>query len=99
MRFALAVVIVVLVVAGWFSVCLRLVAWQVARGQGVQSMGLRSARDVRTRLPRQRSRPALPEGHRPPPGLGPLSPSERFLTQEASRGLRELQLFLVDQRA
>ena len=41
----------------------------------------------------------LPEGHRPPPGLGPLSPSERFLTTEAARGLRELQVFLLDQQA
>ena len=41
----------------------------------------------------------LPEGHRPPPGLGPLSPSERFLTEEAARGLRELQVFLLDQQA
>ncbi|MGZ6791906.1 MAG: hypothetical protein ACXVGH_04700 [Mycobacteriales bacterium] len=39
---------------------------------------------------------ALPAGHRPPPGLSPLSPSERFLAAEASRGLRELQLFLLD---
>jgi hypothetical protein len=38
----------------------------------------------------------LPAGHRPPPGLSPLSPSERFLAAEASRGLRELQLFLLD---
>ena len=41
----------------------------------------------------------LPEGHRPPAGLGPLSPSERFLTAEAARGLRDLQLFLVDRAA
>ena len=38
----------------------------------------------------------LPEGHRPPAGLSPLSPSERFLAAEASRGLRDLQLFLLD---
>jgi hypothetical protein len=44
------------------------------------------------------SRPLLPEGHRPPPGLGPLSPSERFLTSESARGLRELQQFLFDDR-
>lgn len=52
-------------------------------------------RDVRSRQPRLR---LLPEGHRPPPGLGPLSPSERFLKQEAARGMRELQVFL-DERA
>jgi hypothetical protein len=38
----------------------------------------------------------LPEGHRPPPGLSPLSPSERFLAAEAARGLRELQAFVHD---
>ncbi len=36
----------------------------------------------------------LPEGHRPPPGLSPLSPSECFLAAEASRGLLELQEWL-----
>jgi hypothetical protein len=40
------------------------------------------------------SPPGLPEGHQPPPGLSPLSPSERFLTSEVARGLRDLQLFL-----
>ncbi|MDX6217460.1 MAG: hypothetical protein QOG99_3044 [Frankiales bacterium] len=38
----------------------------------------------------------LPEGHRPPPGLGPISPSERTLSAEAERGLRDLQAFLLD---
>ncbi len=38
----------------------------------------------------------LPAGHRPPPGLGPLSPSERFLSAEVSRGLRDLEMFLLD---
>ena len=36
----------------------------------------------------------LPEGHRPPPGLSPLSPSERFLSAEASGGLPDLQEWL-----
>ncbi|MFN2539457.1 MAG: hypothetical protein ABR549_15080 [Mycobacteriales bacterium] len=40
--------------------------------------------------------PALPEGHRPPPGLGPISPSERAVTAEVERGLRDLELFLLD---
>lgn len=39
----------------------------------------------------------LPEGHRPPAGLPPLSPSERFLRAEAERGIRALQLWLLDQ--
>lgn len=42
------------------------------------------------------TRPALPDGHRPPPGLGPISPSERYLSAEAERGLRDLQMFLLD---
>ncbi len=44
-------------------------------------------------------KPLLPEGHRPPAGLGPLSPSERFLREETTRGLRALQVWLVDQTA
>ena len=40
----------------------------------------------------------LPVGHRPPEGLGPLSPSERFLHTESARGLREIQLWLLEQR-
>jgi hypothetical protein len=38
----------------------------------------------------------LPEGHQPPPGLSPLSPSERFLAAEATRGLRDLEKYLID---
>lgn len=38
----------------------------------------------------------LPEGHQPPPGLSPLSPSERFLAAEALRGLRDLEDYLID---
>ena len=40
--------------------------------------------------------PPLPEGHRPPPGLGPISPSERSVSAEVERGLRDLQMFLLD---
>ena len=97
MSFTVSLVVMGLVVAAWVSLCTRLVAWQEARQEGGDGGGRR--RDVRMLLPRQRTRPMLPEGHRPPPGLGPLSPSERFLSQEAARGLRDLQLFLVDQRA
>ncbi len=79
--------VAVLAAAVWAVVVLRVLQWHAARAQG---------RPPRGRVPRLRT---LPEGHRPPPGLGPLSPSERFLTCEAARGLRELQLFLVDQRA
>ncbi len=38
----------------------------------------------------------LPEGHQPPPGLSPLSPSERFLSAEATRGLADLERYLLD---
>lgn len=38
----------------------------------------------------------LPAGHQPPPGLSPLSPSERFLVAEASRGLRDLEKYLME---
>jgi hypothetical protein len=41
-------------------------------------------------------RQLLPQGHQPPPGLSPLSPSERFLAAETSRGLRDLETFLSD---
>ena len=40
--------------------------------------------------------PLLPEGHRPPMGLAPISPSERGLSAEVERGLRDLQAFLLD---
>ncbi|MCW2667528.1 MAG: hypothetical protein JWN57_2490 [Frankiales bacterium] len=54
---------------------------------------------VRTWRATRGAKPLLPEGHRPPVGLGPLSPSERFLREESSRGLRALQIWLVDQTA
>jgi hypothetical protein len=54
------------------------------------------------RAARSRRQPTarlLPEGHRPPAGLGPLSPSERFLRTESARGITALQLWLIDQAA
>ena len=95
MRFDVALMVVGGVIVGWAAFCVRIKAWQVARTADQPGR----PRAVRMWLPRQRTRPTLPAGHRPPAGLGPLSPSERFLTQEAARGLRELQIFLVDQRA
>lgn len=38
----------------------------------------------------------LPEGHQPPPGLSPLSPSERLLSAEATCGLADLEGYLLD---
>lgn len=46
--------------------------------------------------PLEDRRQLLPEGHQPPPGLSPLSPSERFLSAEASRGLRDLEKYLIE---
>ena len=77
-------VLAVLVVAVWVLCCARL----------VQRRGQRAQVGARPAARRQR---LLPEGHRPPPGLGPISPSERYLTAESRRGMRELQLFLADQ--
>lgn len=90
MQLVLSLFVVGAVVVVWAHLCVHVAA----------SQDRLSARRPEP-LPRRR-RPALrllPEGHRPPAGLGPLSPSERFLTAEAARGLRELQLFLVDRAA
>lgn len=74
----------------WVVLCVRLSKAFAERGGRSRAAGAqRSA--VRQRLR------SLPEGHRPPPGLGPLSPSERFLTSEADRGLRDLQRYLGEQ--
>jgi len=55
----------------------------------------RRLEDVVTDAPED-TRPVLPAGHRPPPGLGPISPSERTLAAEVERGLRDLQAYLFD---
>ena len=52
---------------------------------------------VRARRRARAGLPLLPHGHRPPAGLGPLSPSERFLRAETSRGIRELRLWMLDE--
>ncbi len=59
-----------------------------------QALARHRARREARRAP---ATPSLPEGHRPPAGLGPLSPSERFLRTESTRGIRALQLWLLDQ--
>ena len=46
------------------------------------------ARRFALRRGQQPSRPLLPEGHRPPPGLGPISPSQRAISAELDSGLR-----------
>ena len=92
MHLVLSLVVIGAVVVAWAHLCVHLAALQ-ERWAGHRPVGLRR---------RPRRAPALrllPEGHRPPAGLGPLSPSERFLRAEAARGLRDLQLFLVDRAA
>ena len=96
MQIVVALAVVASVVVLWVRVCHHIVRWQSEGAQRVAGPG--AARRSALRLAgSRRCLPLLPEGHRPPPGLGPLSPSERFLTSEAARGLRELQLFLLDQ--
>jgi len=95
MHLAVSLVVVVAAVVGWAHVCVHLHRWERSRLPRASRGRGRGRVLVFSRRPR---RPLLPEGHRPPPGLGPLSPSERFLRQEAARGLRELQVFLLDQR-
>lgn len=55
-----------------------------------------AARNVEGVMEELSERPLLPEGHRPPPGLGPIPPGERPLTAEVERGLRDLQAYLLD---
>ncbi|MCW2606623.1 MAG: hypothetical protein JWO60_1316 [Frankiales bacterium] len=92
-----------LALAVFASVVGRIADWNARRFpadsdevEAVPSPASRAWSVARTR--RAPAAPSLPEGHRPPTGLGPLSPSERFLQTEASRGLRELQLFLLEQK-
>lgn len=89
MHVVLSVLVVGVLIVAWAMLCKRVAGWHAARSKAVRSRGA---------APSPADGPGLPAGHRPPPGLGPLSPSERFLTHEAARGLRDLQLFLADQR-
>lgn len=77
------------VVLGWVACCGWLVWWSTGRPADAGEAAVE----------RQSRLVLLPDGHRPPPGLGPLSPSERFLVQESTRGVRELQAYLLEQRA
>ena len=100
----LVVVVVLLAVLG-VALLLR-AGTRLASGRagrpGAATPDDRSAARRRREAFRERPRPSLPPlppGHRPPAGLGPLSPSERFLTTEAARGVRELQHFLFERPA
>ncbi|MDP9496748.1 MAG: hypothetical protein M3P46_03635 [Actinomycetota bacterium] len=103
MPLVLSLAVVALVVIVWARVCVWLGQYQAQDVDGRSGGGAGAAHPPAARswlrAPRAPRLPLLPEGHRPPPGLGPLSPSERFLTQEYSRGLRDLQMYLVDQQA
>jgi hypothetical protein len=88
------------------SVCVRLAARVRPEAAPVEpvepaepSAAARAWQGVRARRRRSDALPALPLGHRPPAGLGPLSPSERFLSSESARGIRALQVWLIDQTA
>lgn len=83
------------------SVVGRIADWNAERHddaevEPVPSPASKAWQAVRAR--RRPAAPALPEGHRPPDGLGPISPSERSLRTETDRGLREIQLWLLEQR-
>lgn len=73
------------------SIVVLVACLQHARAEGWKAPGLQ----------RRRRRPALPA---PPPedqapaGLSPLIPSQRALTSEFERGLRDLTLFLAIQK-
>lgn len=77
----------------------RLAARHAARlpadAEPLASPAVRAWQSVQAR--RRPTARLLPQGHRPPAGLGPISPSERFLRAEADRGLRALQMWLLDQ--
>jgi hypothetical protein len=78
----MVVAVLLLVVAGGvLAACL-----QHAKAEGWKAVGLRR---------RQRALPAPPPDDQPPPGLSPLIPSQRAITREYERGLRELTLFLA----
>jgi hypothetical protein len=82
------------------SVIARITTWNAERmGPQAEDATPSVAGRAWTSYRRRRSPavPMLPAGHRPPVGLGPISPSERSLTLESRRGLRALQLFLLDE--
>jgi hypothetical protein len=81
------IALLVTVVSGTLLLCLGALHWSAPRGLEGAIEDLDDHEDPR---------PALPEGHRPPPGLGPIPPSHRAVTAEVERGLRDLELFLLD---
>ena len=58
---------------------------QHAKAEGLRASGLRRVRRL----------PLPPPDDMPPPNLTPLIPSQRVITSEYERGLRELTLFLA----
>lgn len=92
----MAVMSMLAVLLVWVGICAWLLRWSTAHLAGSDCPPVPKGGAQRAAGPPRR---LLPQGHRPPPGLGPLSPSERFLVQEAERGLRDLQVYLLEQRA
>jgi hypothetical protein len=84
----MVVAVLVVVLAGAVLVaCL-----QHAKAEGWTSPGMQAMREAgRRRLPAR-----APEDM-PPPNLTPLIPSQRVITTEFERGLRDLTLFLAVQ--
>jgi hypothetical protein len=70
------------------SVLILVACLQHARTQGWTAPGLRS-------LKRSRPLPAPPPEDLPPAGLSPLIPTQRAITSEFERGLRDRTLFLA----
>ena len=95
-------VVVLLGLLVFASVVGRVADWNAQRfpsgDADVQAVPSPASRAWAGVLARREAATRLPEGHRPPEGLGPISPSERFLHGESARGLRELQLWLLEQR-
>ncbi len=85
----------IVMVTGLASVTAMLLAVAVLRWLAVRSLAEDLGVEDELR-PGANRLELLPDGHQPPPGLSPLSPSERFLSAEATRGLADLERYLLD---
>lgn len=59
----------------------------------------RAALAARREAARQRRLPLLPPDDQPPSGLRPLIPSQRNVSAEVVRGLRDLSFYLAERRS
>ena len=92
----MALLIAVAATVALLTVALRLARWHAARTEPAVDERSPVQRHLDALRERRDALPALPDGHRPPTGLGPISPSERALAEETARGFRELQSWLLD---